>query len=134
MARTDKYLQQALYETLHADASLTALMGGNKVFSQIALNTEFPFILICNWRSEDWSTSSDNGELHHFDFEIWDDAASSLLRQNLGSRIYELLHEQSLELDFGHLVNLRFENSFLSVQDHTKLQPLRLKFRAAIEF
>lgn len=134
MGRTDAYLQKKLFETLQADAPLTALLGADKVFSHITSKTDLPYVLICNWRSEDWSTSSENGDLHRFDIEVWDDAPSMVLRQDIGSKIIELLHEQSLELDFGHLVNLRLENSFLSVQDNTKIQPLRLKFRATIEF
>jgi hypothetical protein len=134
MGRTDAYLQKTIFETLQADAPLTALTGADKVFSHITSKTDLPYILICNWRSEDWSTSSENGDLHRFDIEVWDDAPSLVFRQEIGSKITELLHEQSLALDFGHLVNLRLENSFLSMQDNTKIQPLRLKFRATVEF
>lgn len=134
MGRTDSYLQKSVFETLKVDASLTSLIGADRVFTHVTSKTEIPYILICNWRSEDWSTSSEYGDLHRFDIEVWDDAPSMVLRQEIGSKVIELLHEQPLELDFGHLVNLRLENSFLSVQDHSKIQPLRLKFRATIEF
>lgn len=134
MGQTIAVLQKAIFETLQTDASLLALIGTNKIFSQITSKTEFPYVIISNWQTQDWSTSSDNGEQHQFDIEVWDDQPSTLRRQNIGSKIIELLHEQQLELNFGFLVNLRLESSVLHVQNGKKIQPLNLKFRAAIEF
>lgn len=134
MGQTDSFLQKSVFETLTEDASLISLIGVDKVFSHIISKTDFPYIVISNWQSEDWSTSSDGGDLHRFEIDVWDDKPSTLLQQNIASKIIELLHDQPLELGFGNLVNLRFENSSLSVQGSTKLQPLNLEFRATIEF
>ncbi|MEO9460515.1 MAG: DUF3168 domain-containing protein [Lentilitoribacter sp.] len=134
MGQTDAFLQKSVFETLNQDASLISLMGSDKVFSHVTSKTDLPYIVISNWQTEDWSTSSDRGDLHRFEIDIWDDKRSTLVQQNIASRIIELLHDQPLELGFGNLVNLRFENSSLSIQGSNKLQPLNLKFRATIEF
>lgn len=134
MGHSTSHLQKAIFETLNEDAALKALIGEDKVLSHVRLKTDFPYIVICNWQTEDWSTSTEKGELHRFDIDVWDDNPSTLSQQNIASKIIELLHDQPLELVLGNLVNLRFENSVHNTQGSKKLQPLSLKFRATIEF
>lgn len=134
MGHSTTHLQKTIFETLNEDTDLLALIGEDKVLSHVRLKTEFPYIVICNWQTEDWSTSTEKGELHRFDIDVWDDNPSTLSHQNIGSKIIDLLHDQPLSLDVGNLVNLRFENSVHNTIGSTKLQPLSLKLRATIEF
>lgn len=134
VSKTVNGLQKEIFMSLTSDSELSALIGANKIFDHPIKKTNAPYIIMANWQVNDWSTDIDYAEEHLFILEVWDKLPSRKRLQEITQQVIENLHDKDLELDFGTLVNLRFENTFLTSQGSTKLQLARLNFRAVVEF
>lgn len=126
-------LQKAVYDRLNIDVDLIALIGSEQIFDHYAKNAKYPYILIANWKSTDWSCDDVDGEEHQFDLEIYDDQPSMVDLRDIARVATLALHDQALTLAVGTLINLRLENSFFQTQRRTNIQLSRLKFRAKTE-
>lgn len=133
MSNSSDVLRQAIYLKLNTDADLVALIGSEQVFDHYAHQAKYPYILVVNWNTTDWSFDEFTGEEHRFDIEIYDDQPSQNSVHEIAKVVNRSLHDQALSLASGTLVNLRLENSFFQIQRRTSIQLSRLKFRAKIE-
>lgn len=133
MIKLAEPLAKAVYQSLNGDLELTNLIGVDQIFDHQAKGANYPYILMVNWNSSDWSFDGYDGEEHRFDLEIYDDQPSLQSVRDIACLVEGVLHDQNLTLTSGTLVNLRLENSFFQTQRRTNIQLSRLKFRAKTE-
>lgn len=111
MASASLALQQSVFQALTGDAALLSLLGGARVYDDVPVRAEFPFVTFAQTSERDWSTGTEAGEEHIFTLHIWSRAHGRKETQEIIGALREVLHDQSLSLTGYRLVNLRHETS-----------------------
>ena len=111
MANASEALQRAFHQALVGDAGLLALLGGARVYDDVPVRGEFPYVTFGQSLERDWSTGSDDGWEHTITLHVWSRARGRKETQAILSAARRVLHDASLSLDDCRLVNLRHEFS-----------------------
>jgi hypothetical protein len=64
-------LQEAVFETLSGDATLTAMLGGAKVYDGAPRNAEAPYVHLGEATARGWSTATEAGTEVTFAVVAW---------------------------------------------------------------
>ena len=64
-------LRAAVHDALAADAALTALLGGPKVYDEPPRAAAFPYVTLGEARIADFSTGTRAGEEHQLTLHAW---------------------------------------------------------------
>ncbi|RWC51051.1 MAG: DUF3168 domain-containing protein [Mesorhizobium sp.] len=67
-------LQQALFQRLRSDASLSALLGGAGLLEQPADNAAFPHVTCGQTSAFDWDTGAENNDDQLITLHVWSKA------------------------------------------------------------
>lgn len=126
-------LQQAIFERLSADATLTALLGEHRVHDRLIEKATLPHILFATIDSRDWSTSTESGEEHTLRLEVWSDENGKREAQSIMAAVKAALHDRALTLAGHRLVNLRLVSSTLKREPKSRRHEAILTFRAVTE-
>ncbi len=100
-------LQKAIFQTLEADAALTALLGAGKIFDDVPQGAAFPYLTIGQSTARDWSTSSEAGFEHNLTLHVWSKSHGRKQVQETLGAIHDVLHDANLTLEDHNLINLR---------------------------
>lgn len=100
-------LQEAIYSTLAANATLTGL--SVQIHDTPPDGAAFPYVAIGGWTAVDDDAQSVRGMEHTVTIHAWDDQVSSKRCKQIVGAIIDALHEVDLSLTGHNLVNLRFE-------------------------
>jgi len=111
MAEAGWALQQAIYGALIADAALTSLLGGAKIFDDVPQRTDFPYLTFGRSSLRDWSTGTESGAEHVVTLHVWSREAGRREVRQIMSVLRAALHDQALVPAGHNLVNLRHEFS-----------------------
>lgn len=111
MASSSFALQKAFYLKLTADAALNALLGGPRVYDDVPVRGEFPYVTFGQTSERDWSTGTDIGGEHVVTLHVWSRAAGRKEADEIIDAVRTALHDQALSLSGHRLVNLRHEFS-----------------------
>ncbi len=111
MADASFALHQAFHARLTADAELLALLGGPRIYDDVPLRAEFPYVTFGQSIDRDWSTGSDQGHEHTITLHVWSRAHGRKEALAVLSAARTALHDAALALDGHRLVNLRHEYS-----------------------
>ncbi|NOT71302.1 MAG: DUF3168 domain-containing protein [Hyphomicrobium sp.] len=111
MASAGFALQKALFSKLTADAGVTAVLGGARIYDDVPNRAEFPYLTFGQTTERDWSTGSEPGHEHIFTLHVWSRARGRKEADDVMSATAAALHDQALTLDGHRLVNLRHEFS-----------------------
>ncbi len=124
-------LQQAVFAALNGDAALAARIIG--VFDQVPSGTAFPYVVIGDSKSEDWSSATFTGQEHRFTVEVWSQDSGRMEVKEIMGLIHDVLHDAPLALTGHQLVNLRL----LTAEDALEADGITyrgtLKFRAVTQ-
>ncbi len=104
-------LQRSLYQLLRSDATLTAVLGGSRVYDDVPQRAELPYVTFGQSLVRDWSTGSEPGHEHVVTLHVWSRAPGRKKVHEIVEVLVALLHEQQPELDTHRIVNLRHELS-----------------------
>jgi hypothetical protein len=104
-------LQQAIFATLTADAPLTALLGGTRIYDDVPQGAAFPYLTFGQSTARDRSTGSDDGNEHILTLHVWSQANGKRQAHEIMGAIRTALHDQPLTLSGHRLINLRHEFS-----------------------
>lgn len=100
-------LQTAHIAAFKADATLGTYVGDN-IFDYVPRKTDYPYIVYHITDSDEWDTTTDNGEEHAVYVHVFDDAEGSKRARQIMQRVYELLHDVTSYVMADHnLVNCR---------------------------
>lgn len=104
-------LQQAIFAALTADAGLTALLGGARVYDDVPVRAQFPYMTFAQTAERDWSTGGEEGSEHVVTLHVWSRGAGRKEALQIMGAARALLHDQTLSLSGHRLVNIRHEFS-----------------------
>lgn len=100
-------LQIAHIAALKADATLVSLVGA-KVYDYVPEKSAYPYLIYHITDSDEWDTTTDNGDEHSVYVHVFDDAEGSKRARRIMQRVYELLHDvTTYSLTDHQLVNSR---------------------------
>ena len=104
-------LQQSIFSALTANAALTTLLGGARVYDDVPQGTDFPYLTFGQSTARDWSTGSDDGDEHILTLHVWSQGRGKKQAHAIMDAVRTALHDQALALAGHRLVNLRHEFS-----------------------
>lgn len=106
-------LQVSIYEALVANAPLSALMGGPRVFDDVPRDAPFPYVTFGQSTVRDCSTGNDDddGDEHLVTLHVWSRAGGRKETHEIMGALETALDGQALTLTGHRLVNLRHELS-----------------------
>ena len=111
MASSSFALQKAFFLQLTADAALALLLGGPRIYDDVPVRGEFPYVTFGQTTERDWSTGTDDGAEHVVTLHVWSRAAGRKEADEILDAVKAALHNQPLSLTGHRLVNLRHEFS-----------------------
>jgi hypothetical protein len=108
-------LQQSIFAALTADAALTTLLGGTRIYDDVPQGTQLPYLTLGQSTERDWSTGGDpdteTGSEHILTLHVWSDARGKKQAHDIIGAVRAVLHDQPLTLTGHRLVNIRHEFS-----------------------
>ena len=104
-------LKRGVYQALAGSVSLTALLGGVRVYDNAPQAAPYPFITLGQSVVRDWSTGSEVGAEHNLTLHVWSRSGGKKQVLEILESIRAVLHDQPLALANHHLVNLSHEFS-----------------------
>lgn len=126
-------LQKAVFARLSAEAALTALLDGAKIYDHAPANVAFPYITFGQTSLYDWSTATESGTEQLFTLHVWSKAKGKKETLDIMAVAERLLHDMALPLDGHALVNCRLEFSEARHDDDLAVYHGLLRFRAVTE-
>ncbi|NGO53622.1 DUF3168 domain-containing protein [Allomesorhizobium camelthorni] len=126
-------LQKAVFEALAADAAVTALLGGGKIYDHAPANVAFPYLTFGRTSIFDWSTGTESGTEQLFTLHVWSKAKGKKETLAIMEAVRALLDDAALELDEHHLVNMRLEFAEARYDEDLSVHHGLLRFRAVTE-
>lgn len=111
MSSSSWSLQQSIFSTLTANATVNALLGPNRIFDDVPQGSPLPYLTLGQTTVRDWSTGTEDGNEHILTLHVWSDARGKKQASEIVGAIRTALHDQPLTLVGHRLVNLRHEFS-----------------------
>jgi hypothetical protein len=111
MASAAWALQQAVFAALTNDAVLSALLGGTRVYDDVPVRAEFPYVTFAQSSERDWSTGSEAGAEHVLTLHVWSRGGGRKEALAVMAAARAVLDDAALTLSGFRLVNLRHELS-----------------------
>lgn len=111
MASASWALQQAIFAQLTNDGALIELLGGVRVYDDVPVRAEFPYVTFAQGSERDWSTGGDAGSEHALTLHVWSRGTGRKEAQVVMEALRASLHDASLTPTGHRLVNLRHETS-----------------------
>lgn len=99
-------LQKAIHAALTGDAGLAAIVGA-RVHDDVPQGTGFPYVVIGDVTTRDWSTQTQEGHEHIVVIHAWSNQRGRRECQMIIERIDAVLDGADLTLDDHRLINLR---------------------------
>ncbi len=126
-------LRAAIHDALAADAALTALLGGPKVYDEVPRAAVFPYVTLGDARVSDWSTASDDGEEHQLTLNAWSRQGGHREAHMIAGALLQALDDAPLTLADHRLVNLRFALADVRREPDGRTYRALVRFRAVTE-
>jgi Protein of unknown function (DUF3168) len=126
-------LQKAVFEALAADAALTSLLGGGKIYDHAPANVAFPYLTFGRTSIFDWSTGTESGTEQLFTLHVWSKAKGKKETLAIMEAARALLDDAALELDEHHVVNMRLEFAEARYDEDLSVHHGLLRFRVVTE-
>lgn len=104
-------LQQAFHDRLASDSAVVALLGGPRIYDDVPVRAEFPYVTFGQSIERDWSAGTDEGYEHTLTLHVWSRAHGRKEAKAVLAAARAALHDASLSLEGHRLVNLRHEFS-----------------------
>ncbi len=133
MASASFALQAAMFSKLSSDAAVTAALGGPRIYDEVPVRGQFPYMTFGLTTERDWSTGTDPGHEHVVTLHVWSRARGRMEADAVLSAAQAALHDQSLVLSGHRLVNLRHEFSDARREPDGETYQGIARFRAVTE-
>ena len=126
-------LQAAVFATLSADATLTTLLGGAKIYDGAPRNAEAPYVHLGEVTARDWSTATESGTEIAFAIVAWSREPGRSEALSIADRVVALLHDAALTVNGWRLVNLRHLATETAREEKAQGRRAVARFRARVE-
>jgi hypothetical protein len=101
-------LRAAIHGALMADAPLTSLLGGAKVYDEPPRDAALPYVTLGEDVIADGSTATEPGDEHALTLHVWSRQGGHREAHLIAGAVLEALTDAPLSLDGHRLANLRF--------------------------
>jgi hypothetical protein len=126
-------LRAAVHDALNADASLTSLLGGPKVYDQVPQSAAFPYVTLGETRIADFSTGTEPGEEHQLMLHGWSRQGGHNEAHLIAGALLQALDDAPLTLTDHRLVNFRFAVADVRREADGRTYHALVRFRAVTE-
>jgi hypothetical protein len=106
-------LQQAIYQALEADATLSGLVAG--VYDRVPENAVMPYVAFGDAVGRDWSSATTQGFAFDTVIHVYSRGGGRLEAAAIMDRLHVLLHDAPLSPSGQTLIMLRYESSGISL-------------------
>lgn len=126
-------LRAAVYDALGADAALTALLGGPKIYDEPPRGAAFPYVTLGEMRIADYSTGDGAGEEHQLTLHAWSRHGGHGEAHRIAGALLQALDDAPFALSDHHLVNFRFAVADVRREADGRTYHALVRFRAVTE-
>jgi len=126
-------LRAAVHDALNADAALTALLGGPKIYDEPPRSAAFPYVTVGETRISDYSTGTEPGEEHQLTVHAWSRQGGHKEAHLIAGALLAALDEAPLSLADNHLVNFRFAVADVRREADGRTYHALVRFRAVTQ-
>ena len=133
MPTASSALRAAIHDALVADAPLTALLGGPRVYDEPPPNPAFPYVTLGEARIADFSTGTERGEEHQLTLHAWSRQGGHKEAHLVAGALLQALDDAPLTLDDHRLVNFRFALADVRREADGRTYHALVRFRAVTE-
>ncbi|GLS35817.1 hypothetical protein GCM10010869_14060 [Mesorhizobium tianshanense] len=126
-------LQKALFEALNGDGSLSAALGGAKLFDHAPENVAFPYVTFGRTSVYDWATGMENAAEQLFTLHFWSKSVARKEILDVMDLVSARLRDAVLSLDEHRHVNLKLEFTETRYDEDLSAYHGLLRFRAVTE-
>jgi len=126
-------LRAAVHDALAADAALTALLGGPKVYDEPPRAAAFPYVTLGETRIADFSTGTENGAEHQLTLHAWSRQGGHKEAHMIAGALLAALDDAPLALTDHTLVNFRFAVADVRREADGRTYHALVRFRAVTE-
>jgi len=126
-------LRAAIYDALTADAALTGLLGGPKIYDEPPRGAAFPYVTLGETRVADYSTGTEAGEEHQLVLHAWSRHGGTREAHLIAGTLLQALDDAPLTLTDHHLINLRFAVADIRREADGRTYHALVRFRAVTE-
>ncbi len=126
-------LRAAVHAALTADAALTALLGGPKIYDEPPRAAEFPYVTLGETRVNDYSTGNGPGEEHQLTVHAWSRQGGHAQAHAIAGALLQALDDAPLTLTGHSLVNFRFAVADVRREADGRTYHALVRFRAVTE-
>jgi hypothetical protein len=126
-------LRAAIHDALVADAPLSALLGGSKVYDEPPKSVVFPYVTLGEGRVADWSTGSERNEEHQLTLHGWSRQGGHKEAHMIAGALLQALDDAHLTLTDHRLINLRFALADVRRVADGRTYHALVRFRAVTE-
>ncbi len=126
-------LQKSVFEAVVGDVTVTALLGGPKVYDDVPREADFPYVTFGQSVVRDWSTGTDEGLEHLVSLHVWSRANGRREVQEILEVLHSVLHGQALSVNGHRLINFRHEFSDARREPDGETYHGIIRFRAVTE-
>jgi Protein of unknown function (DUF3168) len=126
-------LRAAIHTALNANAALTAVLGGARVYDEPPPSPVFPYVTLGEARVADYSAGSERGEEHQLTLHGWSRQGGHREAHLVTGAIMDALDDAPLSLPGHHLVNFRFALADVRREPDGRTYHALIRFRAVTE-
>jgi hypothetical protein len=126
-------LRAAIHDALVADAGLTSLLGGARVYDEPPAAAAFPYVTLGEARIADFSTGTERGEEHQLTLHAWSRQGGHKQAHLIAGAMLQALDDVPLTLDDHRLVNFRFALADVRREADGRTYHALVRFRAVTE-
>jgi Protein of unknown function (DUF3168) len=123
-------LRAAVYDALNANASLTGLLGGAKVYDEPPRGAAFPYVTLGEARITDYSTDGAPSEEHQMTLHAWSRQGGNREAHMIAGALLSALDDAALTLSDHALINLRFSVADVRREADGRTYHALVRFRA----
>jgi hypothetical protein len=123
-------LRAAVHDALTADATLTDLLGGPKIYDEPPRAAAFPYVTLGEMRIADASAGDDAFEEHQLVMHAWSRQGGHKEAHLIAGALLQALDDAPLTLTDHALVNLRFAVADVRREADGRTYHALVRFRA----
>ena len=133
MSTATAALRAAIHEALTADAVLTGLLGGPKIYDEPPATAAFPYVTLGEARVSDFSAGDDALQEHQLTLHAWSRQGGHKEAHMIAGALLQALDDAPLSPDGHRLVNLRFSLADIRREADGRTYHALVRFRAVTE-
>ncbi len=126
-------LRAAIHDALVADAALSALLGGVKIYDEPPREAAFPYVTLGDARLSDISSDGGVTQEHQLTLHAWSRQGGHKEAHGIAGALLHALDDAALSPEGHRLVNLRFTLADIRREADGRTYHALVRFRAVTE-